>query len=204
MPTPPPRLGATCVLVCVVWCQLALVQLAWPGCIGVALSFAIALGWIAHRCPRVEPSHRCPTRLIGQALAFMWVGVAIQPALGAATWYAFVAATGATPRLDAAAAPCAFELVSCLALAPAFEEWLYRGRLLAALEPRVGRWAAVVVSAACFALPHATPVRMLGTFLAGLALGLVWLATRRVSPCTALHVGLNVAVVAPRFDAAAL
>lgn len=80
-----------------------------------------------------------------------------------------------------------------VALAPLLEEGLYRGWLLSALAPRVGRLAAVAFSSVCFALPHGGPWDLLATFLVGLGLGSVFLATRSLGLCVGLHAGLNTA-----------
>jgi membrane protease YdiL (CAAX protease family) len=80
-----------------------------------------------------------------------------------------------------------------LVLAPIFEELLYRERLLPVLCGRIGAPLAVVATSALFALPHLEPWNVLGTFLVGLMLGTIYLATESVSFCIALHAGLNLA-----------
>jgi len=83
-----------------------------------------------------------------------------------------------------------------VALAPLFEELLYRECLLPALRARVGTLLALVLSSALFAAPHLEPWSVLTTFLVGLALGAVFLATDRVELCVAHHAGLNAAALA--------
>ena len=85
--------------------------------------------------------------------------------------------------------------VSLLVLGPIFEELLYRERLIGALRSRVGNATAIVVSSALFALPHFTAWSLLGTFLVGLGLGALYVRSRSVDVCIAVHVGLNSAVV---------
>jgi hypothetical protein len=87
-------------------------------------------------------------------------------------------------------------------LAPLFEEFIYRDRLLPALDRGFGALPAVVVSSLLFAIPHLHPWRLLTAFLGGLALG----ATRRVSGsialCIGLHSGFNAAALWARSPAA--
>jgi len=83
-----------------------------------------------------------------------------------------------------------------VALAPLFEELLYRERLLPALRERVGTPLAVAISSAAFAAPHLEPWSVLTTFCVGLTLGGVYLATGRVELCVAAHAGLNGAALA--------
>jgi membrane protease YdiL (CAAX protease family) len=83
--------------------------------------------------------------------------------------------------------------ISAGVLAPLFEELLYRERLLAALAPRVGRVAAVLLSSAAFAVPHLEPWSLLAAFACGLVLGALFCAARSVWPCVAYHAGANLA-----------
>jgi len=86
-------------------------------------------------------------------------------------------------------------LVAVLALAPVFEELLYRERLLLALRARVGASAAVAISSLLFALPHLDAWAVLATSLVGLALGALMLSGGSVALCIGLHAGLNLAAV---------
>ena len=52
-----------------------------------------------------------------------------------------------------------------IALAPVFEELLYRQRLLDPLRRRVGAAAAVTISSLLFAFPHLSPTRIAQTFV---------------------------------------
>jgi membrane protease YdiL (CAAX protease family) len=96
------------------------------------------------------------------------------------------------PPLPFEAAP----FVTFVLLGPVFEELLYREKLLAALETRLGRVPAVVTSAAAFALPHLEPWSVLTTFLLGLALAALYLRAGNVAPCIGVHMGLNLAALA--------
>ncbi len=82
-----------------------------------------------------------------------------------------------------------------VALAPTFEELLYRERLLPALSARIGRSAALVVSSALFALPHLGAWSMLATFCVGLFLGILQLVARRVALAIGYHAGANAAAL---------
>ena len=203
--SPPPLLHRdSFALVPLVWCELALVQLAWAGCAGVAASFAFA--WLSIRCVRgAAPGvRRCSWQGLFEAAAFSTIGAALQPWLGLAALLALEASGAAPPVRGEVSTPCAWQLAAALVLAPLFEERLYREHLLAALAPRLGTAGAILASAACFALPHLEPLRVLGTFLAGLVLGLAWCATGRLRPCIALHAGFNAAALHAGFNAAAL
>jgi len=87
-------------------------------------------------------------------------------------------------------------LVATVALAPVFEELLYRERLLLALRARAGAPLAIVTTSLLFALPHVEAWSVLGTFLVGLALGVTRLAAGSISLCIGIHAGLNLASVA--------
>lgn len=76
------------------------------------------------------------------------------------------------------------------------EELLYRGYLQPELTGRVGRWPALVIVAAAFGLQHAglsalsvdaVAARVITTFLAGLALGLLRMWLKRVAPLIFAH-----------------
>jgi membrane protease YdiL (CAAX protease family) len=96
------------------------------------------------------------------------------------------------PRLATAGASA---WLAHAALAPLFEELLYRERLLPALRARIGAPLALVLSSALFAAPHLEAWSVLTTFCVGLALGGAFLATGRVELCVAYHAGLNAAVL---------
>lgn len=87
-------------------------------------------------------------------------------------------------------------IVSALALAPVFEELLYRERLLLALRERAGPSVAIAVTSLLFALPHVEGWSVLGTFLVGLALGVTRVVAGSISLCIGIHAGLNLASVA--------
>ena len=85
--------------------------------------------------------------------------------------------------------------VSVAMLAPLVEEVLYRGMLLPALNRFMGRWPAIVLSAAIFAGVHLIDwqarAAVPGLFLIGIVLG--WVAMRRgdLSLAIPMHAGIN-------------
>jgi membrane protease YdiL (CAAX protease family) len=116
-------------------------------------------------------------------------------------WVASIAALGAAfglpPRgWEGPHAPSVALVVATVALAPVFEEVLYRGQLLIALRDRLGAPLAVVATSALFALPHLEAWSVLGTFLVGLALGAARLLAGSLALCIGVHAGLNLAAVA--------
>jgi membrane protease YdiL (CAAX protease family) len=82
---------------------------------------------------------------------------------------------------------------SLIVLAPLFEEWLYRGRLLPLCALRFGTIPAVLIASVAFALPHLRPWPVFGALIAGLILGLTRLHAGSVGPCMGLHAGWNAA-----------
>jgi membrane protease YdiL (CAAX protease family) len=176
------------------WTLLASASLlaGWIGRDAAALvSFAAVAILVAGNRPR---SARAPIRR--GALIAAAAGFASYPA-----WAALIALVGLAldlpwhpPTPPGAGSPALW--IATLALAPVFEELLYRERLLPVLRARIGGPLAVVATSAIFALPHLEPWNVLGTFLVGSMLGTIFLVTESVWPCIALHVGLNVACLA--------
>ena len=76
-------------------------------------------------------------------------------------------------------------------LAPVIEEILMRGFLLGGLSVNYGKPAALIISAALFALLHFNMVQTLSAFICGLLLGLLYLRTGSVACCIAAHAGYN-------------
>jgi membrane protease YdiL (CAAX protease family) len=115
-------------------------------------------------------------------------------------WLAGVAVVGRLlglpPPAPPVTAPAGADWAAHGALAPLFEELLYRERLLPALRARAGAPLALVLSSAAFAAPHLEAWSVLTTFGVGLALGGLFLATGRIGPCIAAHAGLNAAALA--------
>ena len=158
----------------------------------VLVSFSAATILVAGTRAR---SSRRPIRLRA-SLAALAAGFASYPA-----WAALITLVGLAlglplraPAPPGTGGPALW--IATLVLSPAFEELLYRERLLPALRIRIGAPLAVVATSALFALPHLEPWNVLGTFLVGLMLGTAYLATEAVSLCIALHAGLNLACLA--------
>lgn len=75
-----------------------------------------------------------------------------------------------------------------MAVAPAVcEELLVRGLVTRSLAPRLGRAAAILASAALFALLHASPTRLLPTACFGVLLAHATLTTGSVLPSMLMH-----------------
>lgn len=90
-------------------------------------------------------------------------------------------------------------LLPGLALAAFSEELLIRGLLLRLWSERIGQWPALIFSSAFFALlhsgnPDASVLGALGAFIAGLWLGVAFLASRSLLLATGLHLGWNAGV----------
>jgi len=153
---------------------------------------AVDAGLRGRRAPRARPTPGSFCVGLGGAAAFAVAGFLVAPAIVLVTAL-FATSIGLAPPASQRATAGAAALLGSLVLAPAFEEHLYRGRLLPALARRTGPSAAVLVSSALFALPHLTPSNIIGTSLAGLVFGATRLATGRTADCVALHVGMNVA-----------
>jgi membrane protease YdiL (CAAX protease family) len=138
-----------------------------------------------------ERAPRAATSVTAVALGFA-SGFAGQPA-----WLAAIAsvglAVGLAPRPPSLAASgvCAWLAVGLLA--PVFEELLYRERLIPALRAFTGAPLAIALSSALFAVPHGEAWSTFGSFLVGLALGVLQVRTGSVALCIAAHAGLNAA-----------
>lgn len=86
-------------------------------------------------------------------------------------------------------------IVSLVVVAPVSEELVFRGVLLRGLQARYGPRAAIVGSAAAFALVHLLDPNLLLAmplfFVLGLALGHAAVRTGRLGRAVALHAGFN-------------
>lgn len=76
-------------------------------------------------------------------------------------------------------------------IAPVVEETLMRGFLLGGLRDGHGPAAALLISAAVFALLHFNAVQTLSALVCGLALGLLYLHTGSILCCVLTHFGYN-------------
>ncbi len=154
----------------------------------VTSSASMLLVWLTR--PRKDPVVRLIATPLGaligfQSLAF-WLYVLwhLGSALGLeATGYWL--APGAGPLMT----------VSLVVLAPVFEELLYRERLLLSLRRVLGTPLSILISSACFALPHVNSWGVLNTLLVGFFLSVLMLWSRSIALCIGIHVGLNLAAI---------
>ena len=95
-----------------------------------------------------------------------------------------------------------FALVAVI-ISPLYEEVLFRGMLMAALDWPGKRWMTVLASTALFVLPHLGPGihpgRLLNPLIAGLLLGCSYLRTRSVLTPFVLHALFNSGVIVKDF-----
>lgn len=176
-----------------VWCTLLLAAALAP-VLGAsrALLAAYAASALLLVATRPRGGARTPP------LAAVLVGAAGFVALP--VWLAIVWVVGvglglAPPHITATTAGGASGWLAHVALAPLFEELLYRERLLPALRAHVGAPLALLLGSALFAAPHLEPWSVLATFCVGLVLGAVFFATGSVALCIAYHAGANAAVL---------
>jgi membrane protease YdiL (CAAX protease family) len=171
-----------------VWCLLL---------IGGALRAPLAVTYLA--CAALllatRPHAVPPPSLVAGGFAAAAGFLALPAWLASIFWIGIGLGLPPAPRASAGATG-ASAWIAHAALAPLFEELLYRERLLPALRARIGTAPALALSSALFAAPHLEPWSVLATFAVGLALGGVFLATGRVELCVAYHAGLNAAVLA--------
>lgn len=74
-----------------------------------------------------------------------------------------------------------------ISIVPGFcEEFLFRGAILGNLLP-YGKGRAILISAILFALMHQNPGQLLYTFVAGVALGVIYVETKSIWNCTVVH-----------------
>lgn len=189
-------LATSAILLLAVWDLLLLGRVAsrWVGSESATLaSFLLATLLVTARHRRKDVAVRrslCPAGLgviVGWTTYPVWVTSisAVGLALG----------LGPRDRDGSHAAVGVGVIVSTLVLAPVFEEILYRDHLLPVLRDRAGAPLAIVVTSALFALPHLEAWSVLGTFLVGLALGVVRIVAGSVALCIGVHAGLNLASV---------
>jgi membrane protease YdiL (CAAX protease family) len=189
--------AAAALLLLAVWSVLLAGALLEPH-VGAApslfASFLTATLLVLATRERVGPLR--PGRASAPVLAGFVCGCLSYPA-----WIALIAAAGTSlglaPLSPAAPSSEPLLLLSTLLLAPLFEELLYRERLLLSLVALWGWPAAILLSSALFALPHAEAWGVLGTFLVGLALAASrWLGSP-LGFCIGAHAGLNLAASLP-------
>jgi membrane protease YdiL (CAAX protease family) len=181
---------AACLLA-TVWCLLLLGAACAPA-VGVLPArlgaYAACAALVIATRPRASGRASPGAALLAAAAGYL----ALPAWLGAI----YLAGSGlALAPVRAAPAPLTTgDTLASVALAPLFEELLYRERLLPALRARLGAPLALLATSALFAAPHLEPWNVLGAFLVGLALGALFLASRRVELAIGYHAGLNAAL----------
>lgn len=78
-------------------------------------------------------------------------------------------------------------VATLVAMAPLFEETLFRGVLLESVRVRYGVMAAWIVSSLAFGIVHMHPTVMVNAFVIGLILGFVYLKASSLWPAIFLH-----------------
>jgi len=82
-------------------------------------------------------------------------------------------------------------LLDLCILFPFFEETLMRGFLLGGLSANYGKFTALLVSAALFAVLHFDIAQIIPSFICGLILGLLYFRTASIFSCVLAHMGYN-------------
>jgi membrane protease YdiL (CAAX protease family) len=178
-------------LLTTVWCLLLLGSTLAPR-LGSEAALIVCYAACAALLLAARPCS--PVSLAGAGLAAAAGFVALPGWLASIWGVGLLLGLPPVPHTSAVAAGASAWLAH-VALAPLFEELLYRERLLPALRARIGAPLALALSSALFAAPHLEAWSVLTTFCVGLALGGVFLATGRVELCVAHHAGLNAAVL---------
>ena len=133
------------------------------------------------------------------------VGVAVGCWLVSVGYYAAVGLSGLKPPaadgpdmvtlFGSGATGVALTMLVLVVVGPLLEEMLLRGTVLGAMRARFGAWSAVAVSAAVYALLHASVWSLLPFTVLGLALGWLALRSRSLWPAVAAHVLYNAVFV---------
>jgi len=159
---------------------------------GPATCLALTLALLRVRGAGPTPGFAPASR--GRALARGAVGFALG-------WLAIPAVAAGVRGLGLAlgleeppapAAPGPWRALLLFVLAPALEEPLHRGWLLAGLRRRLGGAGAAIGSTAAFAVLHASPWGMLGATVYGVALCGLARRGRSLAACVGAHTGANV------------
>jgi len=175
--------------------------------IGLSLWLFVAAPTLAMTRAQPDTDVRAALGLRGTLSASAWAGATL---VGLTAWLAIIwvilpvqewlvpTPESFTKALQESLVPAGvplWETLLVIAVTPAIcEELLFRGGLARALEPRAGRWGAILASAALFAALHFSVYRFAATFALGVLLGWVTLTTRSVKPAMWIH-GLNNAAV---------
>ena len=178
---------------------LAGLSLLVPQHLGLDPSRGAVLGAVLALCLAAidaYPIRRGPRPSFIRIIAAFAAGLTSLPLVSTIAAWSAVATGGPAPQLIVEARLPSPELVFVtVVLAPIFEEYIFRRRLLDALIPLCGRLPAVIASALVFSAFHVAPPLLAGTFLAGIVLALLRLSAQSLHVCIAYHIGLNVAAL---------
>lgn len=111
--------------------------------------------------------------------------------------HALDALPGAAPGLDLPPGSGLVIVAIAVLVAPIIEEVVFRYWLLGRWAPLIGSAAALLLSSAIFAAIHMDfgAWALGGRLIVGLALGVLWLRTRSLWACIAVHAGWNAVVL---------
>jgi membrane protease YdiL (CAAX protease family) len=113
-------------------------------------------------------------------------------------------ATTTPAGLDPAARLEPLEVFTAVVAAPVLEETIFRGAILRALAQDIRPAFAVVASALLFSISHLVPTQFVGSLLLGLISGSVYVRSRSLCLCIAVHAAWNAVVYATSFSVAGL
>jgi sodium transport system permease protein len=176
--------------------QLVLAAAGAPALVAAAVGYVAAIGFAAIAA-------RFDHHLLG-ARAARPRHFAAAILVGIALWYPMLVVVSAlvpSPDLKplehvVTRGPAAATLVAIAVLPAICEEIIFRGLGARALARRIHPAAAVVVSAAAFALYHLQPVQMIATFVLGLALGFIAVRADSALPTMCAHAANNTIAIA--------
>ncbi len=86
-----------------------------------------------------------------------------------------------------------WNILTCIVLAPIFEEVLFRGIIQSALSVRIGKWLALIVSSFIFGAVHIIPPQAINAFFVSLVLGYIFIRTGSLLSVIVIH-SLNNAI----------
>lgn len=87
-------------------------------------------------------------------------------------------------------------IIMAVVFAPLSEELIYRGYLHGVIRQYLGRWLSIIITSVMFALAHFHVPALLGLFLFGVLLALIYEKTRSLWAPIAVHSAFNAITVA--------
>lgn len=82
-------------------------------------------------------------------------------------------------------------IISTVVIAPIVEEFIMRGIILRGLLKHYKKWAAIIISAALFALLHMNPIQIVAPFTIGIIFGWWYSEMKSIIPCIIGHMVNN-------------